>query len=411
MKRLLILVLCAALMLSTFALVSCTSTENGNAQQASPAESAAAEPAAAEESQAAETNQSASDVGINIQPLVDDGSGVILAIGNSPGPNGEDPVGVEAILNLISDEKKEEIKSAGYTAAISLHTTASDWSALQLQGIQAVLDEFNIELLASTDAEMQVDKQVSDLESIMAMKPDMIISFVLDAEAIGPIMTEATTNGIKIALIDAVPAGFTSPKDYAGMGTADNYANGAASAQALVDYLGGKGQIAMLNYVSSLFHTDARSQGARDVFAQYPDIEIVAEQGVDGAEMAATTTESLLTAHPDIKAIWTVWDAPGMGAVGVIENMGKDVKVATVDLSEDTAYSIASGGAMLATGAQHPYDQGIAEAMIGVAALAGIETPAYVVVPGEIVTKESLKDSWGRVFKTPLPDDIAKLLG
>ncbi len=408
MKKVVSLILCVFVVLSAFALAAC-SADNQEGTAVSESSSVEASESSSG-SDASPDSQSASDVGINIEPLTDDGSGVILSIGDSPGPNGEEPVGVEAILNLISDEQKEEIRNAGYTAAISLHTTASDWSTLQLEGIQAVLDEFNIELLATTDAEMEVDKQVSDLESIIGMKPDMIISFVLDADTIGPILKEASSQGIKIALIDAVPTGFTSPEDYAGMGTADNYANGAASAQALVDYLGGEGKIAILKYVSSLFHTDARTQGARDVFAQYPGIEIVAEQGVDGAETAATATESMLTANPDIQGIWSVWDTPGMGAVGVIENMGKDVKVATVDLSEDTAYSIASGGAMLATGAQHPYDQGVAEAMIGVAAVAGIETPSYVVVPGEIVTKESLKESWDRVFKTPLPDDLAQLL-
>lgn len=401
MKRKWILVTAMALavvMIVSFSLIGCKTTTSTTV--------AAETTAAAAETTAA----AASAVGINIKPLVDDGSGVILPLGDALGPNGEAPVGVEAILNLISDTKKEEIKNAGYTAAISLHTTASDWSTLQLQGIQAVLDEFNIKLLATTDAEMKVDKQVSNLESILAMKPNMIISFVLDAVTVGPILKKASDQGIKIALIDAVPSGFTSPKDYAGMGTADNYANGKASAQALVDYLGGKGEIAILNYVSSLFHTDARTKGAHDVFAQYPDIKIVAEQGVDGAEMAATATESILTANPNIKGIWTVWDAPGMGAVGVIENMGKDVKVVTVDLSEDTAFSIASGGAMLASGAQHPYDQGVAEAMIGVAALAGIATPSYVIVPGEIVTKASMAESWKRVFKTAIPDKIAALL-
>lgn len=349
-------------------------------------------------------------VGINIEPLVDDGTGVIMPIEDSPGPNGEVAVGVEAILDLITEEKKEEIVAAGYTAAISLHTTTADWSILQLQGIQAVLDEFGIELLTTTDAEMDVAKQVSDLESIMAMEPDLLISFVLDNETIAPILADASAQGIKVALIDSVPDGFSSPEDYAGMGTADNYANGVASAQALVDYLGGEGEVAILDYTTSLFHTDARSEGARSVFAQYPGIEIVAEQGVDGAETAADATEAILTANPNVKGMWVVWDAPGMGAVGAIENMGLDVKVATVDLSEDVAYSIASNGAMLATGAQHPYDQGVAEAMIGVAALAGVETPAYVVVPGEKVTRDSLAASWERIFKTEAPEDLKALL-
>jgi len=354
---------------------------------------------------------SAKDVGMNIVPLVDDGSGAVLPIDQKAGPCGNMPVGVEAVLNLMTDEQKDAVRKGGYTAAISLHTTNADWSLLQLQGIQVVLDEFNIELLASTDAEMKPDKQVSDIESIIGLKPDLLISFVLDNDSLQPVLRKASDAGILISFIDSVPTGFKSPKDYIGMGAADNYANGKASAQALVDYLGGEGEIAMIHFVTGLFHTNQRSDGAREIFDKYPNIKIVAEQQSDSAETGATITESILIAHPNLAGMWVFWDGPGMGAVGAIEQMGKNVKVTTVDLSEDTAYSIASGGAMLAAAAQHPYDQGVAEAILGVAALAGVENiPPYVVVPGEIVTKDSMAKSWERVFKTPVPADMAALL-
>lgn len=346
---------------------------------------------------------------INIKPLVDDGTGAIMPL-KGIGPNGEVPVGVDAVIGLLSAEDKAEIRKAGYTAAISLHSTSADWSILQIAGMKAVFEEFNIELLAVTDAEMSVAKSISDYESVIALEPDLMIVFVLDADASVDVLRTAVDKGIKLSFIDAVPAGFKHLEDYAGMGTADNYANGQASAEALVDYLGGKGEVAILKYVASLFHVDQRTEAAIDVFNSYPDIEIVATQEVSGAESAATATESLLIAHPEIDGIWTFWDVPGMAAAGIIENLNKDVKVAAVDLSEDTAYSIASGGAMLATGAQHPYDQGVAEALIGVAALAGKETPAYVLVPGERVTRESMAASWLRVFKTDLPESLASLL-
>jgi ribose transport system substrate-binding protein len=357
------------------------------------------------------SNEATASKGINIMPLVDDGTGVIMQIGDAKGPNGEKPASVEDVLKLIPPEKVEQIRKANYTAAVSLHTTNADWSILQEKGIRAVLDQYNIKLLTVTDAQMKVDKQISDLESIIAMKPSLLISFVIDADAIGPSLRKATAAGIKLSLIDSVPSGFKSPQDYAGMGTADNYANGKASAQKLADYLGGKGEVVLLKAVTSMFHTDQREQGARDVFAKYPDIKIVAEMGVDSADSAATAIESMLTAHPNIKGVWSYWDGPAMGAAGVIETMGrKDIKITTVDLSEDSAYSIATGGALLATGSQHPYEQGVAEAMIGVAALAGVPTPSYVLVPGEIVTRESMVKSWDRVFQTPLPTMIADAL-
>ncbi len=400
MKKVLLLVLCIILLSSIIALAGCSNGGDTGAPQKeeSPADSP---------QQPEETEEPLE--GINITPLVDDGTGEIMPL-QGIGPNGEEPVGVEAILNLIGPEDKKKVQEAGYTAAVCLHTTASDWAILQLKGIQAALDEFNIELIATTDAEMKVEKQISDYESVIQMDPDLMIVFILDADASAPVLKKATEKGIKLAFIDAVPTGFKHPEDYAGMGTADNYANGQASAEVLVDYLDGKGKVAVIKFISSLFHTDQRTEAALDVFAKYPDIEIVDIQGVSGAEDAATAVENILIANPDLDGIWTVWDAPGMAAVGVVENLGKDVKVVTVDLSEDTAYSIASGGAMLATGAQHPYDQGVAEAMIGIGALAGVETPPYVLVPGEKVTKESMERSWKRVFKEEVPPKIKEVL-
>lgn len=399
-KKVLLLVLCIILLSSIIALAGCSNGGDTGAPQKeeSPADSP---------QQPEETEEPLE--GINITPLVDDGTGEIMPL-QGIGPNGEEPVGVEAILNLIGPEDKKKVQEAGYTAAVCLHTTASDWAILQLKGIQAALDEFNIELIATTDAEMKVEKQISDYESVIQMDPDLMIVFILDADASAPVLKKATEKGIKLAFIDAVPTGFKHPEDYAGMGTADNYANGQASAEVLVDYLDGKGKVAVIKFISSLFHTDQRTEAALDVFAKYPDIEIVDIQGVSGAEDAATAVENILIANPDLDGIWTVWDAPGMAAVGVVENLGKDVKVVTVDLSEDTAYSIASGGAMLATGAQHPYDQGVAEAMIGIGALAGVETPPYVLVPGEKVTKESMERSWKRVFKEEVPPKIKEVL-
>jgi ribose transport system substrate-binding protein len=346
---------------------------------------------------------------INIKPLVDDGSGAILPL-MGVGPRGEEPVGVEVLLDILSAEDKVSIREKGYKAAVCLHTTAADWSILQIAGIRAVLEEFNIELIAITDAEMSVEKQISDYESVIGLNPDLMIVFILDADSSEPILRRAVDRGISLAFIDAVPSGFSHPRDYAGMATADNYANGKASAEALVEYLGGIGKVAVIQFISSLFHTDQRTQAAFDVFNANDGIEIVAVQGVPGAVEAATAVENILIANPDIDGIWTVWDAPGMAAVGVIENLNRNVKVVTVDLSEDTAYSIASGGAMLATGAQHPYDQGVAVALIGVASLAGKETPPYVLVPGEKVTRATLKDAWRRVFRTEIPTGIERAL-
>ena len=115
--------------------------------------------------------------------------------------------------------------------------------------------------------------------------------------------------------------------------------------------------------------------------------------------------------YPDLDAIWTVWDMPGMAAVGVVENAGKadQIKVATIDLSEDIGYDLASGGACICIGAQHPYDQGVSTALAAIADVLGYDPPKNIVVPGELVvkgTEESFAASWERIFHKELPAEF-----
>lgn len=346
---------------------------------------------------------------IEFIPLVVDGTDEVQPL-EGLGPESQKPSSVDALKSLITPDDAKRIRDAKFTAALCLHTLNADWSVLQQAGVKAILDEYAIELLVVTDAEEKVSKQVSDYESVVALKPNLIITIPLDANAAVEPLKVAVEKGIKLSFIDSVPTGFKPGREYAGMATADNYANGRVSAEILVERLAGKGKVAVIGPKYSQFHTEQRTQGALDVFAKHPGIEVVVNQAAADANEAATVTENILIAHPDLDGMWTFWDAIGMASAGVITNLGKKVMVTSVDLSEDSAYSIATGGALVGIGAQHPYDQGMAEALIGVAALAGKTPPSYVLVPGEKVTRKSMERSWNRVFRRELPAVFRKAL-
>ncbi len=326
------------------------------------------------------------------------------------GPNGEKPMMVSDLENLLTKEDEEKLRNGNFTAAICFHYMAADWPQLQLQAIKAVLEKYGVKIIAVTDGQLKIDKQISDYETVIQMKPDLMITLPLDRDSTAPVLRKAVKKGIIISFMDTVPTGFKCPDDYAGMASADNYANGRVAAELLAEHLKGSGKIAILDYKYSMYHTDQRSQAARDTFKKYPAIEIVAEDKVESPEEGANKTESLLVAYPDLDGLWTVWDGVGMSAAAVIRNLGRKTVVTTVDLSRDSAYSIASGGTLIGTGAQHPYDQGISEAIIGLVALVGKTPPAYVNIPGEKVTRKSMKRSWIRVFRSEIPKEIRNAL-
>ena len=173
------------------------------------------------------------------------------------------------------------------------------------------------------------------------------------------------------------------------MGASDNYAIGAIAADVIGEELGGKGKVAILRWGNHVFQTEQRREGALDTFKnKYPDMEIVFDQDVPSVEESATVCENLLTKDPEIKGFWTAWDGMGTACVQTVVSMGHDdAVVTTVDLSRNSGLWIAKGSPLKATGAQHPYDQGVAEAMIALYGLAGKEPPTYVVVPGRRVTQ------------------------
>ena len=123
----------------------------------------------------------------------------------------------------------------------------------------------------------------------------------------------------------------------------------------------------MLNYVNPLWHTNLRTQAAEDTFKKYPNITVVEEQKMGNAEEAASTAESSMSAHPDLKAIWAAWDEPAVAAGSVAENLGKNVVVSGPGLSDDSGYILAYGGSFIGGSSDFPYDAGITEALMGIA--------------------------------------------
>lgn len=345
---------------------------------------------------------------IEIEPLTPDGE-FVLPI-QAAGPNGEPVVGVDKVLKLLTPEDISQIQETDFKAAICMAATGNDWAQGQIAGIKEVLGQFNVDLVGETDASWSVERQIADIESVMQAKPDVIFSHPVDGVAVGPTYKKAADMGIKIVFIDSAGAESSWPQDYAGVVQADNYVIARVSAEILAEAIGEEGEVALINYKNRVSHMDMRERAAKETFAKYPNIEVVADQRVGSNEEGAPVAESIMIAHPDVKAIWVGWDGPAMTAAAALKNLGKDVFVASPDLGRDAAFSIASRGHFIGAGAQHPWDQGVAAALLGMAALVEKQTPQYVIVPGRKVVRENLADAWDAIYHSPMPKPIADAL-
>lgn len=327
------------------------------------------------------------------------------------GPNGE-KAETAASVTLTADELTK-IKGMKATAAIVMHYGGNDWSSAQIDGLKDQFGKMGIEVIAVTDANFKPEKQVSDLETVMAKKPNIIVSIPTDPVATADAYKKAADQDIKLVFMDNVPKGFTPGKDYISVVSADNYGNGVASGLLMGKTLGGKGKIGLIFHAADFFVTKQRYDGFKATITKnFPGIEIVEEQGIGGPDFAGDAEKAasaILTKHPDLNGIWAVWDVPAEGVMAALRSASRsNVVVITQDLGTNVAVEMAKNGVVKGLGAQRPFDQGVTEALLAGYGLLGKQAPPYVALYALPVTHDNVLDAWKTVYHADPPADLAK---
>lgn len=370
--------LAAVAMVSALVLSGCSSDSSNNANEVDPAISA--------------------EIDAKLQEI----TGQVL----SKGPNGEAPSPASAAA--VSDEQAEEIAAMNLTAAIVMHYGGNDWANAQIAGLNAEFERLGIRVIATTDAGFDPAKQVSDIETVLAQDPDIIVSIPTDTVATAGAYRKAAEQGVKLVFMDNVPDGFVAGKDYVSMVSADNYGNGVTSAYLLARSLGGKGKVGVIYHEADFFVTQQRYDGFKTTITeQFPEIELVQEQGIAGPDFAGDAqgvANAMLTRNPDLDGIWAVWDVPAEGVMAAARETGRtDIKIATEDLGTNVAIALAKNEMIVGLGAQLPYDQGVAEADLAALSFLGVDVPVYVAISSLPVDHNNVLEAWELVYHTEPP--------
>ncbi|HWQ78896.1 MAG TPA: substrate-binding domain-containing protein [Anaerovoracaceae bacterium] len=324
----------------------------------------------------------------------------------STGPNGEKAT--PATTLSLTDEEIQKVKDGKYTAAICFHYAGNDWSSAQQKGLQDTFAKLGIEVVSVTDANFKPEQQVSDIETVLALDPDIIVSIPTDPVATAPAYKKAAEDGVKIVFMDNCPAGMKAGVDYVSVVSADNYGNGVKAAEIMADNLGGKGKIGVIYYDADFFVTNQRVEAfEKTIKSDYPDIEIVEKSGFQDPNKVSEVADAMLTKNPNLNGIFAVWDVPAEAVVASAIAAGRDdLVITTIDLGNNVARMIAEGGMIKGLGAQLPYDQGVAEATLAAYSLLGKEAPEYVAVPALAVTNDNVLDAYKTVYHMDPPADI-----
>ena len=200
-------------------------------------------------------------------------------------------------------------------------------------------------------------------------------------------------------------------KDYVSIVSSDNLALGMYIADELAHAIGGKGEVAAMYFANDFYVTNLRYIGflAR-MEAKYPDVKVVVAAGHDNPTKGQEVAQAVLARFPKLNGMYASWSIPAMGAAAAARVAGRtpaDFKIAHENFDQIVAADMAKNGFIAGLSSQRPYDQGVAEAKVGLLALIGEKTPPYVVVPPLAVNRASLAQGYKTIYRKDLPAEMA----
>jgi ribose transport system substrate-binding protein len=126
----------------------------------------------------------------------------------------------------------------------------------------------------------------------------------------------------------------------------------------MFEQIGGKGEIAILHGVLGSTAEIQRTEGCEKALAENPGIKVVAEETANWDETEAfKATQNILTANPELDAVFGESDAMSLGASKAAKDAGKEIFSVGID-GFPTMFDAVASGLTQATMAQQPYMMG-----------------------------------------------------
>ncbi len=321
----------------------------------------------------------------------------------APAPSTDAPVSSDAAAPAEGEDAATPVapgKKApeDLNVAVSLGWLENESGQRQKYTYETEFAKYGITNYQIVDANYDPKKQSEQIEAFIKSKPDILFVTASDPVGIAEAVKHACDAGIPVFCDDALIPGATAVSTV----MFDNYKGGMWTMQQLVDRLGGKGKIAMIDLPSNEAWA-IRSHGAEFVLKQYPEIEIVQRWSWDstGAVTPRMAIDNMLTACPnvgDLDAIWCAWDGAVFEGLEACQAAGRNEILFTGSDGGEHCFEVMKANPnFIATCGESIYTMAALCVEYAVKYMNGEAVPRIVMVPSIGITNEM-------IVNTPVPE-------
>lgn len=229
--------------------------------------------------------------------------------------------------------------------------------------------------------------QATQIEDFVASRVQAIVVCPSDSATVGRTLAVAERAGIPVFTADIAAHSGKVVSHIA----SDNVRGGRLAAQALAAFMGGQGDMIIIDHPVVASAQD-RVRGFEEEIRKYPQVRIVAKPVADGQRAKALAVmEDMLQAHPRLKGVFGVNDDSALGALSAVEKSGREgIVIVGYDANPDARAAIARGSALKADVVQNPKEMGRKAIETVARHLAGEPVPSFIPIEVGVVDREAL---------------------
>ena len=271
-----------------------------------------------------------------------------------------------------------------------------------VDGMRAAAEAAGYELLVAS-ANNDSREQVNQVQNLLVQEIGVLVFISQDSTAASAGVKAANAAGVPVIAVDQRPE--------SGGGDLQTYiaTDSVKAARVLCTWMfekmGGKGEIAILQGVLGSTAEIQRSQGCNEALAEHPDIKVVATQSANWDENEAfKATQNILTANPELDAVFAESDAMSLGAAKAAREAGNMDMISVGIDGFPTMFDAIREGLTQATMAQIPYPMGEMAIKDAIRVLNGEDIPVLQYQDAVMITAENVDKLKPSDFYGPAAD-------
>lgn len=286
------------------------------------------------------------------------------------------------------------VSAVALSATLSANAMAKDTIALVVStlnnpffvslkdGAQKEADKLGYTLVV-LDSQNNPAKELANVQDLTVRGTKLLLINPTDSDAVGNAVKMANQANIPVITLDRVANQGTVVSHIA----SDNVAGGKMAGDFIAEKLGNGAKVIELQGIAGASAARERGEGFKQAVAAHK-FNVLASQPADfDRTKGLNVMQNLLTAHPDVQAVFAQNDEMALGALRALQVAGKnDVLVVGFDGTDDGVKAV-EGGKLGATVAQMADQIGVIGVVTADKALKGETVPAQIPVDLKLVKK------------------------